>query len=59
MLRIGTQPPQSELFSGNEIDDTADGWSGIKRSIQELDFLKEETNKTVEEVGGKVCKCYV
>lgn len=55
VLRIGSHPPQSQLFNDlEEINDDADGWSGIERSIEDLDFLKEEITQTVEEVGGKV-----
>ncbi|TFK44701.1 P-loop containing nucleoside triphosphate hydrolase protein [Crucibulum laeve] len=52
VLRIGQQPPQDELFSGDLTDDT-NGWSGVPRSVQEIDILRDEITKTVEEVGGK------
>ena len=53
MLRIGQQPPQSELFSG-DLTDESSGWSGISRSNDDIEFILQQITKTVEEVGGKV-----
>jgi hypothetical protein len=53
VLRIGEQPPRAQLFAGGLSDDT-DGWSGVPRTVQELDLLKDGIIRTVEEVGGKV-----
>jgi hypothetical protein len=52
VLRIGEQPPRAQLFA--EVSDDADGWSGVPRTVQELDLLKDGVTRTVEEVGGKV-----
>lgn len=54
MFRIGAQPPHAKLFAGELTDDDADGWGGIERTVEELDFLRDEITRTVEEVGGKV-----
>jgi hypothetical protein len=54
VLRIGLHPPHAALFGG-ELNDDADGWIGVNRSIADLDFLQVEIARTVEEVGGKVC----
>lgn len=53
MLRIGQQPPQNELFSG-DLTDESSGWSGIYRSNDDIEFFLQKITKTVEEVGGKV-----
>ena len=53
MIRIGQQPPQNELFSGDLTDDSS-GWSGISRSNDDIEFILQQITKTVEEVGGKV-----
>ena len=53
VLRIGQQPPQNELFSGDLTDDSS-GWSGISRSNDDIEFIFQQITKTVEEVGGKV-----
>jgi hypothetical protein len=55
VLRIGEQPSRAKLFAG-EVSDDADGWSGVPRTVQELDFLRDGIIRTVEEVGGKVSK---
>jgi hypothetical protein len=53
VLRIGQQPSQNELFSGDLTDESA-GWSGISRSNDDIEFILQQITKTVEEVGGKV-----
>lgn len=53
VLRIGQQPPQNELFSG-DLTDESSGWSGISRSSDDIEFILQQITKTVEEVGGKV-----
>jgi hypothetical protein len=53
VLRIGQQPPQNELFSG-DLTDESSGWSGISRSNDDIEFILQQMTKTVEEVGGKV-----
>lgn len=53
VLRIGEQPSRAKLFAG-EVSDDVDGWAGVPRTVRELDFLKDEIIRTVEEVGGKV-----
>ncbi|KAG6880330.1 hypothetical protein C0992_011079 [Termitomyces sp. T32_za158] len=52
VLRVGSQPSHTLLFEGNVSDD-ADGWTGTSRTVEELDILKEQVLKVVEEVGGK------
>jgi GTP-binding protein 1 len=54
VFRIGAQPSYIKLFAGEPLDDT-DGWSGVPRTEEELDCLRQEITRTVEEVGGKVC----
>ena len=58
VLRVGEQPPRAQLFTGELSDDT-DGWSGIPRTVQELDLLKDGIIRTVEEVGGKVGDAHI
>jgi len=53
VLRIGEQPPRAQLLAG-EVSDDADGWSGVPRTVQELDLIRDRITQTVEEVGGKV-----
>ena len=53
MLRIGQQPSQKELFSG-DLTDESSGWSGIYRSNDDIEFILQQITRTVEEVGGKV-----
>jgi hypothetical protein len=55
VFRIGAQPPHNKLFAG-ELSDDADGWTGVSRTEAELDWLHQEITRTVEEVGGKVCR---
>ncbi|KAG6874469.1 hypothetical protein C0995_010379 [Termitomyces sp. Mi166 len=54
VLRIGLQPSHTHLFEGN-LTDASDGWTGTSRTVEELDILKEQVTKVVEEVGGKTC----
>lgn len=53
VLRIGEQPQQNHLFAGDLSEESGD-WSGIPRTENDLDYLKDVITKTVEEVGGKV-----
>jgi hypothetical protein len=53
VLRIGQQPSHTELFAG-DITDESPGWFATPRSITDIDTLREQITKTVEEVGGKV-----
>jgi hypothetical protein len=59
VFRIGSQPASSKLFSGEPVDDSADGWTGISRTEQEMDKLQQLVTTTVEEVGGKVGSLFV
>ncbi|KAF8070140.1 GTP-binding protein 1 [Lyophyllum atratum] len=52
VLRIGMQPSHAHLFTG-ELSDASDSWTGVPRTEQDLDLLRERVMKTVEEVGGK------
>ena len=54
VLRIGEQPSRAQLFAG-ELSDDNDGWSGVPRTVRELDLLKDGITSAVEEVGGNVC----
>jgi hypothetical protein len=54
VLRIGLQPAPAKIFSGESLDESADGWIGIPRTEQEIDKLRQEITVIVEEVGGKV-----
>jgi len=53
VLRLGAQPPITGLFAG-EVTDGSEGWTGIFRTKQEIDNLRQEITSAVEEVGGKV-----
>jgi hypothetical protein len=59
VFRIGSQPPRAKLHSGEDFDDEV--WTGISRTEQEVDTLRQEIAVTVEEVGGKVptSRCHV
>ncbi|KAF9460688.1 P-loop containing nucleoside triphosphate hydrolase protein [Collybia nuda] len=52
VLRIGEQPQHAQLFTG-EFSEDSNGWTGIRKSEDELDLLKDAVIRTVEEVGGK------
>ncbi|KAG6837722.1 hypothetical protein H0H93_003524 [Arthromyces matolae] len=52
VLRIGLQPSHAHLFEGDLTDDS-DGWRGTARTVEELDTLKQQVTKVVEEVGGR------
>ncbi|KAG5715927.1 GTP-binding protein 1 [Termitomyces sp. T112] len=54
VLRTGSQPSHTHLFEGN-LTDVSDGWMGTPRTVEELDILKDQVTKVVEEVGGKTC----
>lgn len=53
VFRIGQQPSHTELFGG-DLNDQSPDWSGIARTVEDLDKLREQFTKVVEEVGGKV-----
>jgi len=53
VLRIGRQPPHDALFAG-DLTDECPGWSGICRSNDDIEVIRQQVTKTVEEVGGKV-----
>ncbi|KAF5385788.1 hypothetical protein D9615_002552 [Tricholomella constricta] len=52
VLRLGMQPAHAHLYAG-DLTDGSDGWTGVPRTEEELDLLKERITRTVEEVGGK------
>ncbi|KAF5322453.1 hypothetical protein D9619_001792 [Psilocybe cf. subviscida] len=52
VFRIGQQPSHTELFGG-DLNDQSPDWSGIARTVEDLDKLREQFTKVVEEVGGK------
>lgn len=52
VFRIGEQPPRAQLFAG-EVSGDSEGWSGVPRTVQELDLLRDGITRAVEEVGGK------
>jgi hypothetical protein len=56
VFRIGAQPSRAKLFSDSDTTDDP-GWTGTSRTVQELDALRNEMTKLVEEVGGKVTDC--
>ncbi|EPQ57551.1 P-loop containing nucleoside triphosphate hydrolase protein [Gloeophyllum trabeum ATCC 11539] len=51
IFRIGTRPPNTRLFSGEPLD--GPGWSGVTRTLEEVDTLCKEVVACTEEVGGK------
>ncbi|KAJ3517199.1 hypothetical protein NLJ89_g646 [Agrocybe chaxingu] len=52
VLRIGQQPPRAELFSGELVEDIV-GWTGLERTVKDIETVRERITKSVEEVGGK------
>ncbi|KDR75898.1 hypothetical protein GALMADRAFT_140480 [Galerina marginata CBS 339.88] len=52
ILRIGHQPSHTELFAG-DLNDDSPGWTGTPRTNEEIDEIRVQITKTVEEVGGK------
>lgn len=57
ILRMGSRPPHESLFLGESVTVSSGqtGWHGIPRMDSELSQLCGEVNRTVEELGGKVC----
>jgi hypothetical protein len=53
VLRVGQQPPRTELYLDDLIDETPN-WTGIGRTAEEVNTLCSGLTKTVEEIGGKV-----
>ena len=53
VVRVGKQPPRTELFSG-DVTDEAPSWTGIARTAEQVTTLCSRLTKTVEEIGGKV-----
>ena len=53
LLRIGARPPRPSLFANEDLD-SADGWTGEKRTEAEIDTMIDRVEQLVEEVGGKV-----
>ncbi|KAI0063582.1 GTP-binding protein 1 [Artomyces pyxidatus] len=54
LLRLGAQPPRDILFSNDSIDD-ADGWIGVERTEDQVESLRANITRAVEDLGGKVC----
>lgn len=55
ILRIGSRPPHASLFAGEYVSGPT-GWNGIARTTADLQHLCVEVTRTVEELGGKVCR---
>ena len=53
VFRIGVQPPHAMLFSEESID-AAQGWTGIERTMEQVDEIRESIDRLTDEVGGKV-----
>lgn len=53
VFRLGAQPPQAKLFSGEPLEGD-DGWVGTPRTDEMIQTLRQGITKLVEEVGGKV-----
>jgi hypothetical protein len=53
VVRVGNQPPRTEVLSGDVTDETP-SWTGIARSADEVTTLCSRLTNTVEEIGGKV-----
>lgn len=53
IFRIGSRPPHSSLFAGENVDE-ATGWSGLPRTDIEVTSLRLSINRVIEELGGKV-----
>ncbi|TFK54207.1 GTP-binding protein 1 [Heliocybe sulcata] len=53
VFRIGSRPPNIKLFAGEPLDGES-GWSGVSRTLQEVEKLCKDVTACVEEVGGKV-----
>ncbi|TFY53643.1 hypothetical protein EVG20_g10023 [Dentipellis fragilis] len=54
ILRIGSRPPQAKLFAGEDLA-ANEGWIGVNRSDAQLQSLKENIARAVEDIGGKMC----
>ncbi|KAF9268874.1 P-loop containing nucleoside triphosphate hydrolase protein [Marasmius fiardii PR-910] len=56
VLRIGAQPPHEKLFANELAEDSKEeGWTGIERTVEQLEFLRTQITSVVEEIGGKAC----
>ncbi|KAL9711862.1 hypothetical protein Ac2012v2_004935 [Leucoagaricus gongylophorus] len=53
VFRIGVQPPHAMLFSEESID-AAQGWTGIERTMEQVDEIRESIDRLTDEVGGKI-----
>lgn len=53
VFRIGVQPPHAMLFSEESID-AAQGWTGIERTMEQVDEIRESIDRLTNEVGGKI-----
>jgi hypothetical protein len=54
IFRLGMRPINPRLFGTQLVPDGTDAWVGTPRTTDELDVLKTELKKVVEEIGGKV-----
>ncbi|KAL4254993.1 TRAFAC class translation factor GTPase superfamily protein [Abortiporus biennis] len=53
IFRIGVQPIQSKLFARDSKPANYE-YDGIPRTVEEIDTIRDELIKTVDEIGGKV-----
>ncbi|KIY50387.1 GTP-binding protein 1 [Fistulina hepatica ATCC 64428] len=52
VFRMGLQPPHAHLFAG-DLSDTSEGWSGVERTEEELNKLRNSITEAVSQIGGK------
>ncbi|KAG8213710.1 P-loop containing nucleoside triphosphate hydrolase protein, partial [Butyriboletus roseoflavus] len=52
IFRIGQRPPLDPLFSGEQLD-SAPGWTGIKKTQEEVDGLAARLSRAQDDIGGK------
>jgi hypothetical protein len=54
IFRLGMRPINPRLFGIQLVAGGTDAWVGTPRTTNEVDVLKTEMKKVVEEIGGKV-----
>ena len=53
LFRLGARPPTISILSDGDLD-KADGWTGCRRTEDEVDAMIARLCQLVEDVGGKV-----
>lgn len=58
ILRLGVQPPRDVLFAGEPLDNVS-SWTGVSRTVEDIDAGVVDIEKVVGEIGGKVCQAII